>query len=326
MKRRHIHIKSIAAAVLMIAVVVFSACSGAPGAHASGSQTAEEAASAGQPQQDTRSSEPSVLVPEAPGTQVIGADSAVIDISNVSRGYVCAMYTGDGEKVKFQISCGEATYNYDLCAGRQEAFPLNCGDGSYKFSILRNTEGDQYVAVCAGTADVALENEFLPYLYPSQYVDFTPESAAVAQGESLAQGAADDLDVVARVYDYVIDNIAYDGGKANAVANETGYLPDIDETLHTKKGICFDYASLMTAMLRSQRIPTRLVVGYVTTGGEEIYHAWISVYTEGTGWIDNIIYFDGTDWVRMDPTLVASSGQKENYTGEGDQYNAMYYY
>lgn len=324
MGRRLNFIKILAAAALTFTALVFSACGGVSAEQSGGPVPASPAeASAGT---GTRSSEPSVLVPEAPGTQEFAAEDAVIDLSNVSQGYACALYTGDSEKVKFQISCGSETYNYDLRTGKQEVFPLNCGNGSYRFSILRNIEGDKYAAVCAGTADVVLENEFLPYLYPNQYVNFTPQSAAVAQGAALAEGAADDLDVIARVYDYVIDNISYDYDKADAVAGETGYLPDADEILGTKKGICFDYASLMTAMLRSQRIPTRLVIGYVTTGGKEIYHAWISVYIEGTGWIDNIIYFDGTDWVRMDPTLAASGGEKENYTGGGDSYNAMYNY
>ena len=92
---------------------------------------------------------------------------------------------------------------------------------------------------------------------------------------------------------------------------QSGYLPDIDETLETGKGICFDYAALMTAMLRTQRIPTRLVVGYAGT----LYHAWISVYIEGTGWIDNIIYFDGTQWVRMDPTFAAAGEEAAKYVG-----------
>lgn len=319
MRWRSKFIKLFLSTALALMVAAAAACSGAQpsGAQASAGSTVKTG---------LRSSEPVVLVPEAPGAQVIGSAPAVIDLSNVSQGYVCALYTGDSEKVKFQVSCGGATYNYDLCAERQDVFPLNCGDGSYRFSILENIDGDKYAVAAGGTAEVVLENEFLPYLYPNQYVNFTPQSAAVALGAALAEGAADDLDVIARVYDYVIDTIAYDYDKADAVANETGYLPDIDETLDAKKGICFDYASLMTAMLRSQRIPTRLVTGYVTTGGKEIYHAWISVYIEGKGWIDNIIYFDGTDWVRMDPTLAASSGDKEKYTGDGDQYNAMYYY
>ena len=46
-------------------------------------------------------------------------------------------------------------------------------------------------------------------------------------------------------------------------------MPDSNRTLETKKGICFDYASLMALLLRSQNIPCKLVVGYA---GVE-YHA-----------------------------------------------------
>ena len=47
------------------------------------------------------------------------------------------------------------------------------------------------------------------------------------------------LDVYKRqVYDYVVSSIAYDYEKAESVTS--GYLPDVDETLATGKGICFE--------------------------------------------------------------------------------------
>ena len=186
--------------------------------------------------------------------------------------------------------------------------------------MFENTQGDSYHELFSERFDGTLENEFLPFLYPNQYVNFTPSSAAVKQGEELAKDAADDLGLVETIYNYVVDNISYDYDKADNVAK--GYLPVVDETLATKKGICFDYAALMTAMLRSQGVPTRLVIGYVG----ELYHAWISVYIEGQGWIDNIIYFDGTQWTRMDPTMAATSRQQEKYTGDGSEYHEMYVY
>ena len=96
------------------------------------------------------------------------------------------------------------------------------------------------------------------------------------------------------------NNISYQ--KAKTV--QSGYLPKVDDTLTTKKGICFDYSALMTTMLRTQNIPTKLVIGYAGS----TYHAWISVYTEEQGWIDNAIHFDGQSWKFMDPTF-ASSGK-----------------
>ena len=114
----------------------------------------------------------------------------------------------------------------------------------------------------------------------------------------------------------------YDKEKANNV--QYGYVPDPDQTLNDKTGICFDYASLTCAMLRSQGIPTKLEVGYVG----EVYHAWISCYVDETGWIDNIIEFDGKDWSLLDPTLGANNKSKDvkKYIGDGSKYIVKYTY
>ena len=99
----------------------------------------------------------------------------------------------------------------------------------------------------------------------------------------------------------------------------------LDNVLAAKKGICFDYAALMTGMLRSQGVPCKLVVGYAGT----VYHAWINVWTEETGWIDGVIYFDGTAWQRMDPTFASSGGGSDaimQYIGDGKNYTQKYVY
>ena len=98
-----------------------------------------------------------------------------------------------------------------------------------------------------------------------------------------------------------------------------------NKVLKTKKGICFDYAALMTGMLRSQGVPCKLVVGYAGTA----YHAWISVWSEESGWVDGAVFFNGESWQRMDPTF-ASSGKSSkailDYIGDGSNYNAKYFY
>jgi len=99
----------------------------------------------------------------------------------------------------------------------------------------------------------------------------------------------------------------------------------LDSVLAEKKGICFDYASLMTGMLRSQGIPCKLVVGYAG----KAYHAWISVWTAETGWIEGTIYFDGSTWHRMDPTFASSGSSSKSimqYIGDGSNYTEKYLY
>lgn len=274
-------------------------------------------------------SEPAVLVPESPGTSVIGNEMATIDISNVSEGYVHVQYLGNISKVKLQISHdGGDPYTYNLEQGVKDVFPLNQGDGTYKLTVYEHKEGggdDEYSQAFSGQVEVTLRDEFLPFLYPNQYIEFTPESAAVKMGAELAATANDDLEAVANIYNYVIQNITYDYDKAKQIEDGTissGYLPNVDETLQEKTGICFDYAALMTAMLRTQGIPTRLVIGYAG----ELYHAWISVYIKDVGWIDNIIYFDGKEWSRMDPTLAAAGDSAKEFVGDGSNYHDLYIY
>ena len=121
----------------------------------------------------------------------------------------------------------------------------------------------------------------------------------------------------------MVKNLTYDQQKAETV--KSGYLPVLDTVLSSKKGICFDYAALMTGMLRSQGVPCKLVVGYAGTA----YHAWISVYSEETGWVDGAIYFNGSTWQRMDPTFASSSNSSESvmkYIGDGSNYTTKYVY
>lgn len=265
-----------------------------------------------------------VRQPIAGGSVVYENGRAVIDASNGSEGYVMIRYTGNRDKIKVQISKGGVTYTYDLNARDvYEVFPFSEGNGTYSIKVFENVTGNQYAQVFSQDIQVALVDQFIPFLYPNQYVNFTESSAAVKKGAELAASAADDIGIVRNIYDYVIKHVTYDTAKAASV--QSGYLPNVDAILASGTGICFDYAALMTAMLRSQNIPTKLVIGY--TGS--LYHAWINVYLESVGWVDNMIFFDGQNWSLMDPTFASTGGQNESvrqYIGNGSNYQAKYTY
>ena len=271
-----------------------------------------------------RDNTPQVLTPSADGTVVYDNDYASIDASNQSQGYIMVRYSGSCEKVKVQITGPDQnTYTYLLTARNESTtFPLSSGNGTYLIQVMENVGGDSYVVSLTHDVDVQIENEFLPFLYPNQYVDFTADSQAVAKGSELAADTWSDLEVVQNIYNFVIKNISYDTEKATSVSY--GYIPNVDDTLTSGTGICFDYAALMAAMLRSQNIPTKLEVGY----SGDAYHAWISTYIDETGWVDNIIEFDGHDWQIMDPTLAASNDSEsvKKYVGDGSHYVVKYSY
>ena len=263
------------------------------------------------------------LVPTASGETCYGDDSVSIDASNISDGYMMIRYTGRSEKAKAQITIPDGTvYTYTIKGSDYNTFPLTGGNGDYTLKVYEWVVDNSYALAFSKDLSVSLSDEFKPFLYPNQYVWFTGDSQVVALGRELSDQSADDLDYVQNSYYYVIRNISYDNDKAENTP--TDYVPDIDTILEEKKGICFDYASLMAALLRSQSIPTKLEVGY----SGEAYHAWISVYLKESGWVDNIIEFDGSSWTMMDPTLAASNSKEsvKKYVGDGSNYTLQYSY
>ncbi len=272
----------------------------------------------------SRDNTPIVLVPEKSGEEVYENEVAQIDASNSDQGYVYATYTGTNQKVKLQITGpDQVTYTYNLSTGGlDEVFPLSAGDGSYLINIYENIEGNQYSLGLTATIEATLENEFFPYLYPNQYVWFTGDMEAITMGSELAYNANSDLEVITNIYNFMIHNISYDYEEAETV--QSGYLPVIDEVLSTRKGICIDYACLMSAMLRSQNIPTHVEIGYAGTE----YHAWISCYIDEKGWVNGIVQFDGTSWQLMDPTFGSTTAEDvlRSYIVKDDSYIVKYIY
>lgn len=274
--------------------------------------------------QTTRDNTPVCLEPTAPGTLTEGNQYAIIDYSNATEGYVMVNYLGTSPKVKLQITGpNNVTYTYDVKNG-YAAFPLTSGDGDYSFSVCENIEGTTYSLSFKTVLNLTGISEFGPYLYPNQYVYFDKDCQVITKGANLAAYCADDLEVVTNVYNYIIKNITYDYEKADTV--KSGYISDVDEILNSGTGICLDYSAVMTSMLRSQSIPTRLEVGYV--GKDMLYHAWISVYIEEIGWLNGVIRFNGYEWSLVDPTFGASTSEKalKNYIGDGTNYSVKYVY
>jgi len=267
---------------------------------------------------------PDILEPEASGVLVEDNGKAMIDYSNTKDGYVMVRYYGSNSaRLKAQVVGPKTTYTYNLTKGEWSVLPLTDGNGKYQFKVFQNVSGTQYSLVLGASANVALEDEFAPFLRPNKYVDYSVSSKTVQMARDLTKDVEAPLEKVELIYNYVVKNLSYDKKKASTI--KSGYVPVLDEILEAQKGICFDYASLMTGMLRSQGIPCKMVFGYAGSA----YHAWISIWTEETGWVDGAIFFDGTNWQRMDPTFASSANQSEaimKYIGNGKNYKEKYLY
>ena len=272
------------------------------------------------PSTTIRDNTPECLVPSADGTHNYVNAYIALDTSHMDDGYIMAAYLGTSSKVKLQLSGPDyMTYTYDLASSTYEVFPLSAGSGSYTIGVFENIKDDLYATVFSTTIEADIAAPMNAFLYPNQ---FDSSSQVVSKAQELVAQAHDDLEAINFIYSYVVSNITYDYDKAENV--QSGYIPNVDEILDLKTGICLDYAAVMASMLRSQRIPTRLEVGYAG----DAYHAWISTYVENQGWINGMIQFDGQNWSIMDPTFAANAGEKEieNFIGNGGNYVTKYVY
>lgn len=259
----------------------------------------------------------------APGTVTESCEKAVIDMSNISDGYVMVQYTQQTpNRVKCQIQGPTETYPYTLLPGEWAALPLSEGSGEYRVSVYENIGGTKYAQVVSAAFRADLTNEFGPFLRSNLYVNYEKAPNAIATAQMLTDGITDTLEKVRVIYDFVISTMTYDRELAATVT--AGYVSDIDSVLAAKTGICFDYAALMTGMLRSTSVPCRMIFGF--TG--DLYHAWISVWVEGEGWVDDVIRFNGEEWERMDPTFASSNSSRDvaDYVGNEANYTAKYFY
>lgn len=102
-----------------------------------------------------------------------------------------------------------------------------------------------------------------------------------------------------KLYYDVVNMLEYDDEKLEDILNEDfGNLSGAISAFETKKGICFDYASLYSVFAESINLPTRIVVGKGFDGKEWINHAWNEVYIE-----------ESDEWIEVDTTF----GETGNY-------------
>ena len=269
-------------------------------------------------------SPPRISSVSSPGTSTFTAENIVFDYSNSGKGYVSVDYSGK-TRLKLLLKLGTSQFDYDIYPGRGiQYITLAQGSGSYNVEIYEMLDNGKFINSVNESFTASIADEINMFTYRNFYVEFNENSACVAKASEVCAGCASDLDKIAAVFKYVTDNITYDKQKASSVTS--GYIPDPDKVLAEKKGICFDYASLTAAMLRSQGVPTRLITGYANPN---IYHAWNEVYVPNTGWITVEIMLDGTGFKRIDATFYASAANKQSfadYIANSSNYSNVYIY
>ncbi len=229
-----------------------------------------------------------VLMPKE-GNSVKKSGILIIDDSNCSEGYVMVKTKPTKKSLKLRVVHDSMDIHYNLNSdGKYEVFPLQDGDGKYVFTLYECVKNNSYRELNSISIFVEMPDPNRCFLYPNQYINYTPETPAVIFSQKLCEGLADPEEKVKKIYSY----IAWDEDKTETWIDENGQLnrllvpriesatygligslPEIDRVFTTNKGACKDVSGLMTAMLRSVGVPTKYMVG--KCGFSD--HAWICV-------------------------------------------------
>src|ERR1700736_1563931 len=76
------------------------------------------------------------------------------------------------------------------------------------------------------------------------------------------------------------------------VKKSTAVNSPIEDALHSRQGVCQDFAHIMIALVRNARIPCRYVSGYLYHSSEIAHpaadgatHAWVGALLPDLGWV-----------------------------------------
>lgn len=216
-------------------------------------------------------------LPEATGKTVKKDGKMIIDASNMSEGYIMIKGKKTSKRLKLQIATAGAKLKYDINSdGEYEVFPLQFGSGKYQVSMFENVGGNKYSKEGTVKLNVKMDNELSCFLYPNQYVSYDDKTPCVVYTQEMCKDMTDQAEIYKAVCKYVTSNFVYDFIKSVTV--KPGQLPEIDACWENKMGICQDLSAMTCAMLRSEGIPARLMIGTV---GANTYHAWVVAVVNG---------------------------------------------
>lgn len=238
---------------------------------------------------------------------IVCGQASIINTSQLDQGVISVNYdSNSGTNPKVVIKKDDKKYTYDLDLNGR--YPLSLGNGEYEVSVLENVSENKYQVVEEYTVKFDIKDSNVVFLQSVQQVNWTTEMDAIMKAASLTKNLKSDSQKATAIYNYIIKNFKYDKSKISNISSN--YIPNIDSVYKDSKGICYDFAVLYAAMLRSVGIPTRLVMGYKKD--INTYHAWNQVYLK-----------ESKKWIIVDTTydsLLLSNSRKPSMIKSSTQY------
>jgi len=160
------------------------------------------------------------------------------------------------------------------------------GDMRIRVEAVVETEDALAVAPAASQSAVdQLPDDVLQFLLPSRYC---PSDTLESRALEIAGAAPPGYPQVEAIRAWIQQHIEYRHGSSDASTDAT-------DTLAGGSGVCRDFAHVGIALVRSLKIPARMVVGYLHGLEPMDLHAWFEAWIDGR-------------WYTFDATQAAPRG------------------
>ena len=242
---------------------------------------------------DIMDEEATARFPET-GDQKKTEGGLTIDYSHMDQGYVMVRAQKSDKRMKLTVEHGSVLLTYSMNNDEKyETIPLQYGSGEYTFSlgIAETADSSQYESAGTISLKCKIPDENSCFLYPNQYVSYSADSPVIEKAQELCKDLNEPADIAKAVCSYIQKTFLYDFVKF--VTADEEQLPDIETAWKEKAGIEQDLSAVTCAMLRSQGVPAKLVIGTA----EDSDNATIS-WRHSTSWVEIII---GGEILGFDP-------------------------
>ena len=168
-----------------------------------------------------------------------------------------------------------------------------------------------------------LRDDHFDMLGPSNLARLSPELIGFMKSAGLEKPEGDPLTAMKKLNQTIFQSFQYQPGVTEVDS-------PLEHALREGRGVCQDFAHIMTAIARAWGVPARYVSGYMFHRGSEdrseadATHAWVEVYLPSLGWVgfdptNNILATErhvraavGRDYADVPPTRGTFKGVAES--------------
>ncbi len=184
--------------------------------------------------------------------------------------------TNDPEVIVFTDYWGNKTGNFNLLTPHKELVI----ESKLLIQTIQSTIGDLPIMPIVSTI---FDQQNLSLLQYTRYGNIVPKSFLSEAIKELYNPSKSVAEIAFACSSFIFKEFTY-------IKGITTIETTVNEIIEHRSGVCQDFAHVLLVLLRSMKIPSRYVSGYICPNkngmrGEGATHAWVEFFIPDYGWV-----------------------------------------